>query len=62
MLLLLSYMKARWKILLSKKRYIHGSLENVFFIETLEVRDRKPTLIHGRYRHYDYIDIDTLCS
>lgn len=49
-------------ITLNDKIYTHGGSEHGLFIGTPGVRDGKAVLIHGRHGHYDYIEIDSLCS
>ena len=49
-------------ITLTEKIYTPGGSDTGFFLGTPGVRDGKPVLIHGRHGHYDYIDVDTLCS
>lgn len=49
-------------ITLEEKIYTHGGSTNGLCLGTPGVRDGKPVLIHGRHGHYDYIDVDTLCS
>lgn len=49
-------------ITLHDKIYTQGGSEHGLLIGTPGIRDGKAVLIHGRHGHYDYIEIDALCS
>ncbi len=49
-------------ITLQDRIYTHGGTEKGFFIGYPGVRDGKAVLIYGRHGHFDYIEIDSLCS